>query len=275
MLIGTFGPTGIGKSYLNLRIAELWYAIKFKMRFPIEHITFSGAQLVNLLHKQKNEGTLKKGGLYIFDDAAAGGEMGALEFQSKAAKNLNYVFQSFRSWNLIILINLPYQHMLNKTMRTLLHMRLLPDHIKDDVMYARAHWLKYVQTKAEPLTPRIKALYNGSYHKITFLPYRKPSEWLSVPYEEMKDKFVHNVVGKTADIFNENTSVVEKIPQVEQRKELTEKQEQVMKLLANVNATNKTEKVAEMLGVGISAITKTKKLAEKKGYRLREFKNEQ
>ena len=57
VLCATTGPTGSGKSYQDLRRAELWYKFHFKKKFPQDHICFSVAEVMVLL----NSKTLKKG----------------------------------------------------------------------------------------------------------------------------------------------------------------------------------------------------------------------
>jgi len=56
------------------------------------------------------------------------------------------------------------------------------------------------------------------------------------------------------------------------RKPLTQTQERVMKVLANIKESNKFERASEILKISLNAIHQNKTLAEKKGYSVGEFK---
>jgi hypothetical protein len=109
------GPTGSGKSYRDLRKAELWYKYHFKEDFPVENICFGVGQLMKLI----SSGKMRRGEVLIFEEA--GVNLASLDFQSKVSKMMTYVLQSFRSMNIAIFFNLPYLSMLNKSARMLMH----------------------------------------------------------------------------------------------------------------------------------------------------------
>jgi len=109
------GATGSGKSYRDLRKAELWYEYHFHEKFPIEYICFG----INSIMKLLASGKLRKGELIIFEEA--GVNLGSLDFQNEISKMMTYTLQSFRSMNIGILFNLPFLSMLNKSARMLLH----------------------------------------------------------------------------------------------------------------------------------------------------------
>jgi hypothetical protein len=56
------------------------------------------------------------------------------------------------------------------------------------------------------------------------------------------------------------------------RKPLTDTQERVMRVLASITESNRFEVASKKLGVSLSTIHKNKTLAEKKGYSVEEFK---
>jgi hypothetical protein len=109
------GPTGSGKSYRDLRKAELWYKFYFNEDFPEKNICFGVSAAMGLI----SSGKLRKGEIIIFEEA--GVNLGALDFQNKISKMMNYILQSFRSMNIAIFFNLPYLSMLNSSARKLLH----------------------------------------------------------------------------------------------------------------------------------------------------------
>ena len=89
VLGANLGATGSGKSYRDLRMAELWYQYHFKEQFPIENICFGVGSAMNLISK----GKLRKGEILIFEEA--GVNLGSLDFQQRISKMMNYVLQSF------------------------------------------------------------------------------------------------------------------------------------------------------------------------------------
>lgn len=267
-LMGTFGPTGSGKSYLNLRIAELWYEKYFKESFPVENVAFEPSQLTKQIKERKAKGTLRRAEVFILDDCGAGGDLGSLDFQKKAAKHMNYILQSFRSWNLVVLFNLPYFHMLNKQIRTLLHMRVLPFEVDRSrgKCYCRMNWLEYRQDKSEPLTPRIHVMVDGIWTPIDEHEFSKPSDNLIEAYEKRKDDFVSDVIDRAHEAFTGEKA--SESPQEDDRRELTAKQELVMKTWARLG----NYKLAmEELGISLGVIYRHRKAAEKKGWRLKDF----
>jgi hypothetical protein len=110
------GSTGSGKSYSCLRLAELWYKYYFKKKeFPTENIVFT----VEALVKRLNSGELKKGDLLIAEEIGIGAN--SKNFQSKTNKALQFILQSFRSLNIIVLFNVPNFSFFDKTARMLMH----------------------------------------------------------------------------------------------------------------------------------------------------------
>ncbi len=109
------GAVGSGKSYSCLRLAELWYEFYFKKLFPQENICFS----VEALIKRLNSGELKKGDILIAEEIGIGAN--SKNFQSKTNKALQFILQSFRSLNIIVLFNVPHFSFFDKTARMLMH----------------------------------------------------------------------------------------------------------------------------------------------------------
>ena len=75
---------------------------------------------------------------------------------------------------------------------------------------------------------------------------------------------------KELEEFEENK--IKDDDRIDTRKPLTERQEEIMRLLANTQAPNKTEVVAQSIGVSMGVISETKTAARKKGYHVNEFK---
>jgi len=250
-ICGIFGKTGSGKSYVCLRIAELWYKRKFREEFPISNVCFSAEELLNRLQKP-----IRRGELIIFEEA--GVSMGSLDFQNKIAKAMNYVLQSFRSMNICLLLNLPYFSMLNKQTRMLMHMRIMTHDIDKSRQEAivKPQWLSYSQDRTEPYHPRIQVMINGFWDKVDFLHYKHPTQELADQYEEVKKKFLSKTIKEAHTTIQGKKKVQAKI------RSLTEKELRVHQLV-NVKGLTQT-KVGEIMGVSSSRISKMIKNIQKK-----------
>lgn len=184
------GSTGTGKSFVCVRIAELWYKHHFKKEFPIHHVQFSVEGVIDLL----NSGKLKRGDVIILEEA--GTSMGALDFQAKISKIFTYVLQSFRNLNLCLMLNLPSPSMLNKNVRLLSHFQfetagidkqkktseIKPFFVQTNTRSGK-RYLKYMNVKKGN-----RAL------KIQRFVYSIPSKDLVEAYEKKKRKFVLNLI---------------------------------------------------------------------------------
>jgi len=204
------GPTGSGKSYRDLRKAELWYKYHFKEEFPVENICFGVLDIMQRLSK----GKLRRGEILIFEEAGA--NLGSLDFQNKVAKMFNYVLQSFRSMNIAIFFNLPYLSMLNKTARILLHYSGESNGIDFQTKVSKSkpmfHQVNQGTGKIYKKYPRAKIL--GVKRKIKTLNYAMPSKYLIDAYELKKANYLKETTKEYAEQLNvlKNGREVQRIP---------------------------------------------------------------
>ena len=252
------GGTGSGKSYRDLRIAELWYQYKFNERFPVENICFGVAQAMKLIAG----GKLRKGELIMFEEA--GVNLGSLDFQNKVSKMMTYVLQSFRSMNIGILFNLPYLSMLNKQARMLMHYSFESmgvDH-NNKLNKCKPFFHQVNQSTGKIYTKYPKINVNGKARTIKRFSYKMPSEYLVNAYEKKKAMFLSGLTEEyTMELNNMEKETLRKM----ERKELTDKQMKVYNLLKE---GYKQTQIAKMLKKDDSSITRTIQLIKKKGYLL-------
>lgn len=258
-IITTTGATGSGKSLLDLRIAELWYKFTGKGEFPISHCCFSIDEIIRLI---KN-GELKRGDLMILEEG--GVNLGSLDFQNKISKIFTYVLQSFRSLNLILMINLPYSSMLNKNARMLTHCNLSTVGIDKETntvkIKAKIHQVNEQTGKIYPKFLRAK--HQGGVRKFKRLKYSLPSEGLRQEYEKKKFKFVTDLVAGFADKLEEQGKEVRmKLS----RNGLTPIQKETYDLY--MQGFNQYQ-IAEKLGKTQGAVQDTLRIVREKGYSLR------
>lgn len=264
MLIVVTGPTGSGKSFVCLRVAELWYRKRFKKEFPKENICFSLDEIMSRLAT----GNLVSGDMLILEEA--GTSMGNMDFQNKASKMFNYILQTFRSRNIIVLMNLPYFTMLNKTTRMLLHMRweMMSIDKTRKVSYIKPYWIQVSQTKGKTYYHFPQILVNRSTEQVRFLSYGMPSKELHDRYEERKASFV---MGLTNDIMQVVANEKLKAANAMRPTKLVGEQQRVYDfIMANQNKY-RTLEIAQQLGMQPANLTQKLNAIEKRGFFLRNY----
>lgn len=207
VLLATTGSTGSGKSYTDLRVAELWYNYYFKEPFPIENVCFSIEEITNLLAKKK----LRRGEVLILEEG--GVNLGSLDFQNKISKMFTYVLQSFRSMNLCLIINLPFLSMLNKSARLLLHVNFVTTGIDFQNKVSRIkpffHQVNQSTGKIYPKYMRI----NKDGGRVTFkvFSYGLPSKELTDAYEKRKEMFLQKLIVGNSNTMQGNFNTIQGI----------------------------------------------------------------
>ncbi len=104
------GQTGSGKSYAALSIMEA-----LNGRINHDNVCLTTQAFMERI----NSGELKKGDVIIWDEA--GVNINAKKWQSLANRVVNYLLQTFRNMNLIVIFTLPYLSFLDSDSRKLLH----------------------------------------------------------------------------------------------------------------------------------------------------------
>lgn len=170
------GPTGVGKSYLALRIAE-----KVDPTFTRETLK---DRLVNKPEKFAelitNENKIHKGNAIILDEA--GTAMAASDWQSVNARAMHKIMQVFRYKNLVTIITVPHIGFITKGARHMLDYKISVKKIdrvrnQSQVMMSQP----YVNLKGEVKFKRIN-LYGYVSDIYTF---NKPSRKLWFEYERL------------------------------------------------------------------------------------------
>lgn len=254
----TVGPPGSGKSYGNIREAELWYKKVLHRPFPIENICFSPEAVLEKLRDHNLEGT--KGEIVIYEEG--GTSMGNLDFQTKVSKIFNYVLQSFRSMNLILFINLPYFNMLNKQTRQLSQFLLESKGIDKRLKKAlfKPFFIQTNQRDGEIYLHYPKAVVNQYYEKIETIGYSMPSEEIIEPYERKKKMFNSGLLSSGIVTIQDKN-----------KKSLSPTQTNIYALWKN--GTLKNGEIGKILGIATHKIYKNVTQMRKKGYLIEEFHN--
>lgn len=110
-----FGDLGGGKSMTLMKLAiscAQWLA-KIRGGKPSDYFTFQHVAIIDPDMLQEQLANLKQYGIYLLDDAGPGYD--ARTFMSKSNRDLNYILQTCRTSNNIILVSAPHGAMLDVT----------------------------------------------------------------------------------------------------------------------------------------------------------------
>jgi hypothetical protein len=177
------GATGSGKSWTAMSIAEM-----LNDDFNADRVIFKGKDLM----KQINSGDYddRKGVVFIWDEA--GVDLSSRNWQSITNKMLNYLIQTFRHQNFILIFTSPYADFLDSSTRKLFHAEF------ETVSIDR----KRKTVKVKPKQLQYNAHFKKWYRKYLIRIRRgmgsiqikrwnvpRPSEELIKEYENRKKKF--------------------------------------------------------------------------------------
>ena len=246
------GQTGSGKSWSSLSIAH-----DLDKDFNISRVVFSGIELMNLI----NSGDLKRGSVIVFEET--GIEMNNRSWASITNKMLNYLIQTFRHKNLILIMNSPYMDFVDSATRKLFHSefvtagikfkkkqcRLKPAMMQYNSRFRRMYWKRLRVTKREGKVP------------IDFWTVNKPSDDLIKVYEIKKRKFTDGLNDRIMDeLITEYDKKDKKKPS-----ELTDIQEDTLNMLQDGMTV---PQIAIARGRAESVVHNAISLIKKKGYNI-------
>jgi len=220
--IFTSGPTGSGKSYVNLSLA-----LKLDPNFdPDTQIVFSFKELLRTIrifnndikeedveHEVDNPNgyiklNKKKYKVIIFEEFQIGAN--AQNWYNKLSKLLNMLLSTFRHQNFILLINAPFSDMINSQTKRLLHMEIEMRNKdeKKEISTIRPKILQWSVRKKDFYYHTIFVISRGQLIKTPFYKIKKPPVWLYERYEELKSNFTsalnRRIQAELDDFENEN-----------------------------------------------------------------------
>jgi ABC-type lipoprotein export system ATPase subunit len=174
------GPTGSGKSWSALSIAEL-----LDESFTADRIIFKGRDLMKLI----NYGDLKPGSVIIWDEA--GIDLSNRNWQSVTNKMLNALLQTFRHKNFILLFTVPYNDFIDVSSRKLFHADFETQRINkaEQVVVIKPKLLQYNSNLSKWYRKYLKVKINHKIVKIRKWKVPKPSDEIIKAYEEKKNLY--------------------------------------------------------------------------------------
>jgi ABC-type oligopeptide transport system ATPase subunit len=206
-LVTITGPTGSGKSWTGLSIAEL-----LDPTFNIDRVIFKGKELMRLI----NTGNLKPGSVILWDEA--GIDLSNRNWQSVTNKMLNALLQTFRSRNFILIFTVPFSDFVDASSRKLFHADFETQRINKALMEVviKPKLLQYNPNLKKWYRKYLKVSSNGKMIKIKRWAVPKPSDELIKVYEAKKVLFANDLnkdIGKQLEKLEgkEEPTAVEKV----------------------------------------------------------------
>lgn len=248
------GPTGVGKSWTAISIAEM-----LDPNFSIERIVFKGSELMKLL----NNKNLKSGSVIVWDEA--GIDLSSRSWQSTTNKMLNFLMQTFRHRNIILLFTTPYMSFLDKSTRRLIHAQFEVCSIDYETKQAnvKAKYLQYNGDLDKTYRKYLRFLKDGRITKLVNWKVPAPSKELTDTYELEKLRFTSNL----------NTMIKSELSSIEHkknhRKKLTDRQQKIVDCW-NKGITIQT-KVAEAIGTKQAIVSNNIQSMKNKGYFVEDY----
>lgn len=244
------GPTGSGKSYSGLSICKM-----VDPDFTTSRVVFSLEELMVLI----NSGTLKKGSAILLEEA--GVWVSSRTWQSETNRVINYLLQTFRHRNFVLIFNSPYMDFIDAATRKLFHAEfetLRIDYEREKVIL-KPSLIQYNSRRQKFYYKFLRLAIKGQgVFPIKTWGVPKPPKKLTEEYEDIKLKFTQ---GLNRDILE--SLKIKRIRKESQTKRLTEKQERAVNLMGKYGDAHK---VAEEMGVHFTAVYNHLKLARNKGY---------
>lgn len=174
------GPTGSGKSWTGLSIAEL-----LDPEFNVDRVIFKARELMKLI----NGDTLKPGSVIVWDEA--GIDLSNRNWQSITNKMLNALLQTFRHRNFILLFTVPFHDFIDSSSRKLFHADFQTQRLNKNqgVVVLKPKLLQYNSDLGKWYRKYLKVTINGGVIKIRKWKVPRPSKELIKVYEEKKNLF--------------------------------------------------------------------------------------
>lgn len=251
------GQTGSGKSWTALKMGEA-----LDPEFNILNVCFSPKEFMNLINGVTKK--LKKGSVIVYDEVQV--SMSHLEYQSIQAKMLNYVLQTFRHKNFILLMTSPHFYFINASVRKLFHSRMETMKIDQDnkQVILKPFLLQVNQHKGDVYRKYLRVSTERGVAPLKTIRVGKPSDELIKAYEDKKTAF-------TTDL---NKNIAKDLERLEEKKKdkirLTVKQEE---LLEELRSGKLLPEIAEQSGVSTTSLYVRLESIRKKGIDVKAIKD--
>lgn len=241
------GPTGSGKSYSALKLAEI-----LDPTFNINRVAFKAIEFMRILSTEPEAGSV-----IVFDEA--GVEMNSRNWQTKINKVINYVLQTFRHRNYIVIFTSPHFGFVDKASRQLFHAHFETVSINRDekTSLLKPKFVQVNQDSGKIYKKYLRVSSRYGFSPINKLKLRLASKKLLADYESKKMEFTQNL----------NMEILEDLEEsIMEPKKLTEKQERIVELLRNKYTA---VEVSKEMNIHLTVVYDNIRQIRKKGWKIR------
>jgi len=250
-LMAMIGGTGSGKSYAAVELAR-----QLDPNFSVDRVIFTPQEFMALV----NAG-LPAGSVILFDEA--GVSMDSRTWYSVMNKMINYVLQTFRHRNLIVIFTVPLLKFVDSNARNLFHAFCIMKQIKktEKASYGSFYNLDINYRTGQVFTKKPRILSGQEQIRVDYIRFSMPPKPLVEAYERKRGAFTKKL---NEDIESELTAIAAKEKQLSNQ-ELVDK---VLDDVAYFRFIKKGEprissmKIAAKFGVGKSRAAFVRDMAE-------------
>lgn len=244
------GGTGSGKTYSQLRLAEL-----LDPEFNIDRVVFSVKEFMDLV----NSGKLHRGSVIVSEEL--GTQMSRREWYAVSNRLFSFILQTFRNLNLIVLFTVPNADFIDSHAMKLFHMAfetlgidtdrnlvyIRPKLIKTNVLGGGKHYFKF-----------LRLVDKGRVDVVDSLGLKKPSKKLCEEYEKKKTIFTEQLNRR---VLAEVSKVEDEIKE-DLMDEMANEHKEVLKAYTKGYSH---EQIAEATGLSMTKIRNILTTLRKKG----------
>jgi len=256
------GPTGSGKSLSAASVLEM-----LNKDFNIDMVIFSGKDLMNLINSG-NYDKKKTGQVIGFEWDEAGVDLSSRNWQSATNRIVNFLLQTFRHKNFVLIFTAPYMDFIDSSTRKLFHAIFETCKINKEkqTVTVKPKQIEYNADRKKFYYHYLKVLVKGvGMVKIKRWSIPRPTKELEKSYEAKKIKFTSRLnkgIEETFDRMDGDGKI---------RKKLTERQQNILKCWKK-GITNQTEIAKEISkienqDVDNTIISRNERFMRDKGYR--------
>lgn len=178
------GETGVGKSYVALRLGEI-----IDKNFSVDNVVFTPQAFSDTLDR------VKAGSVIIFDEAGVG--MSSKEWATRSNKLVSNITQTFRTNRLVVIFTLPSGRYLDSSIRNVFHALIEPLGVEAGTTKNAFKLLKieqnYRQNKTYYPYYRFKDKRTGRFYKYAIIRIGKPTDKLCKQYEEKRESYLSGI----------------------------------------------------------------------------------
>ncbi len=263
------GPTGSGKTWTAMKKScELDPEFDPELQLTFD---FRGLlRIINNFNDKEHPLYKRKYKVAVYDEPQTG--ISNRDWQSKANKLFNLLLSTFRHQNIILFFCTPYSDFVDSASMKLIHSewKVKGWNAKTKKCTVRPVLLQYNSRKRDFYQHSLYVI-NGTVNKFINMKVGICPKHITVPYEKMKIYFTKTLNTKITRELEEYENKLDgpKDNISKGRKALTDRQLEIMKLIAELGTVNA---VAQRLSINKGSVSKSKTLSERKGYRISEFR---